>query len=89
MMSAYARAKQSRSEPSPLHLDLGDRSLNQFIDQLSATAYRAYPEAPRSIEAYRAVREAVDTYMKGVVVAYDACGLSNLCHEAEPYDPWR
>lgn len=88
MTTAVDRARAGLASPSSLHVDLNGRSLAEFIDTLSAVAYKAYPDGPRNIAAYRAVRAAIIEELRKVLVAYDTCGLSSMCTQGEASDPW-
>lgn len=79
---------QTRSPQTfQLHLELRGLDLSRFVEKVARGALSVLP--PELQERYlEQARLAVEEILRQHVVAFDTCGLSSLCQDSEPYDPW-
>ncbi len=79
---------EGQSAPVRLHLRIGPESLPWLVRELSRTVLSAHlGRQPTEHEVSRCEGPVRDL-LKTVVTAYDLCGLTRLCWEAEEVDPW-
>lgn len=70
-----------------LHVDLQGLSLPELVDRVARAALAALP--PEMQRSYlEPARAEVEKVLRQHIVAFDTCGLSAICGDSEPFDPW-
>ena len=70
-----------------LHVELHGLTLTDLVEKVAQRALLALP--PHEREQYlNAARREVEAVLREHIVAFDTCGLSAICGDSEPYDPW-
>ena len=84
MTAPTRRALESRR----LHLRLTVDELPWLVREVSRRALLGYLGREPTDDEITATMPEVKRLLRQVVTAYDLCGLTTLCWEAEEIDPW-
>ncbi|MCS7224706.1 MAG: hypothetical protein NZ959_09165 [Armatimonadetes bacterium] len=71
-----------------LHLRVGPESLPWLTREISRTVLAAHLGREPTEEELARSQEPLREFLRTVITAYDLCGLTSLCWEAEEVDPW-
>ncbi len=70
-----------------LHVELSGLTLPELVDVLAEQALLPLPEPERRQYMAR-VRANVERVLRRHIVAFDLCGMSDVCRSSQPFDPW-
>ena len=80
-------ASARSSSAFQLHVDLRGLSLLDLVDRVARAALAVLPEDSQA-RYLEAARRQVEAVLRDHIVAFDTCGLSAICQDSEPFDPW-